>query len=199
MCAWASDKFKCNIFFCANETERNKCNTTEKATNEIVHRVSVCLCVLLWNCHNGKLGNCCKLRKAVANMWQQVGKAKANALCLCLCVRAGFVWQSSIGHTCRDVYAHTFIYTYIHTCLKKMCKLSWAKTMKNPPKNKNNKNAQHQQRRWAQVRDREERESRRLAESGINRWIHQYQCSVHTYTHTHRLPFIIFSNKNKTL
>lgn len=125
-------------------------------------------------------------------MWQQVGKAKANALCLCLCVRAGFVWQSSIGHTCRDVYAHTFIYTYIHTCLKKMCKLSWAKTMKNPPKNKNNKNAQHQQRRWAQVRDREERESRRLAESGINRWIHQYQCSD-TYTRTHIVYLSLYS------
>lgn len=129
MCAWASDKFKCNIFFCTNETERNKCNTTEKATNENVHRVSVC--VLLWNCHNGKLGNCCKLRKAVANMWQQVGNAKANALCLC--VRAGFVWQFLIEHTCRNLYAHTF-YLYICTYLKKCASYQEPKQWKTPPK-----------------------------------------------------------------
>lgn len=58
-------------------------------------RCIVCVRVCVWA---GKLGNCCELRKAVANLWQQVRKAKAkakvkakvkakaNALCACVCV-----------------------------------------------------------------------------------------------------------------
>lgn len=117
-------------------------------------------------------------------MWQQVGIAKANALCVCVCVQV--LCDNLRSDTPAETRTHTqvhIIYLYIYVP-EQMCKLSRAKTMKNPPKNKTQKHAQHQQRIRAQVRDREERESRRLTESGINRWIHQYQSSntcIHTY------------------